>query len=218
MTSDELRVHWACRRGVEPEALAAALVAEVWGVGPGELALVRCGGVPWVRIGRGGVGAGGAGAAPDAEGRWAAVSLSSSHGLGVGACLGPGAPETATVGVDAEERAPFLASGACAEDFAEVVLAPAELRWFRASARAGAAGSAAPLQLDRLLCTWVRKEAVMKALHTGLDTARGGVAPQEIVVSPPWDEPACLSHPEVRLTDHEAEGSRVLVSTAVRFR
>ncbi|MCK1804005.1 4'-phosphopantetheinyl transferase superfamily protein [Nocardia zapadnayensis] len=145
-----------------------------------------------------------AGAAP------VAVSLSRTAGWVAAACSGPGEP--GSVGIDAEAWAPFRDSGTRAGSFADVVLAAEERIWFRA-----AAGGSEADRLAALLRTWVRKEAVLKALGTGFDTARGGLDPAAIVLGPPWDPPTCTSHPEVELADHLAGGDDpVLVSTAHR--
>lgn len=139
-----------------------------------------------------------------------AVSLSRTAGWVAAACSGPG--ETGSLGIDAEAWAPFRDSGTRSGAFADVVLAADERDWFRA-----AAGATEADRLVALLRTWVRKEAVLKALGTGFDTARGGLTPTAIVLGPPWDPPTCTSHPEVELADHLAGGDDpVLVSTAHR--
>lgn len=226
MTADDVQVYWAWRAGdagggAAGDGLLLALAAEVWAADPALASVMRRKGVPWVRLDGG------------AAERWVPASVSSafvssastSSGREVraAACLGPGAGSADSgpdrpgpaVGIDAEVLEAFLRSGTQPGAFAEVVLASAEREWFRA-----AAGEMPARRLALLLRTWVRKEAVLKLLHTGLNVARGGLAPQEVALSAPWEEPVCLSHPEVRLEDSEVQlplgGGTLLVSAAVR--
>lgn len=137
------------------------------------------------------------------------VSLSRTPGWIAAVCSAPG--ESGAVGIDAEAWVPFRDSGTRASDFAAVVLSAEEREWFRAAASATESD-----RLHWLLRTWVRKEAVLKALGTGFDTARGGLDPAAIVLGPPWEDPRCTSHPQVELADRTAGPSTapVLVSLA----
>lgn len=104
------------------------------------------------------------------------------------------------MGIDIELVRPFLDSGTEPTEFAEVVLAPEELKWFRETM-----GVLKARRLTWLLRTWVRKEAVLKSLHTGFDTGRGGLPPSAVVLNEPWDAPVCLSHPQIMVTDLRAQ-------------
>lgn len=197
---EEDDVEWTIERapdGTDPApALLTALLARVHAVPPDAILIES---TPRGRRAR-------VGSAP------VAVALSRSAGWVAAACTAPG--ESGTVGIDAEAWAPFRDSGTRSGAFADVVLAADERDWFRA-----AAGATEADRLVALLRTWVRKEAVLKALGTGFDTARGGLTPTAIVLGPPWDPPVCTSHPEIALADHLAGGDDpVLVSTAHRAR
>lgn len=174
---------WTYRSGSEMDPLVRGLVAETYGTDPTRVDLPRRRGVPEARV----------------QGRRIEISKSRSQGYVAAACAGPG--ETFSLGIDIEAVGPFLASPTDPSQFAEVTLAPQEMEWFRATADA-----AQEQRLTWLLLTWVRKEAVLKSLHTGFDTSRGGLSPAEVVLNQPWDAPRCLSHPRVSVTDLPTRG------------
>lgn len=123
-------------------------------------------------------------------------SLASSHPWVAAAVLGPG--EDGWVGIDVEDAHALSVAPA---DFMHI-LGPAETPDY---ARLVDTGSGNDLG-DALLRAWVRKEAVMKALHTGLATDAGGLAPEQVECGPPT-QARCTSHPWVELTDlGESEG------------
>lgn len=169
---------WTYRSGSEMDPLVRGLVAKTYGVHPAGVDLPRRTGAPEARI----------------HGRRIEISRSRSAGYVAAACAGPG--ETFSLGIDIETVGPFLASATDPARFAEVVLAPQEMEWFRATA-----GVAEEQLLTWLLLSWVRKEAVMKSLHTGLDTSRGGLPPAAVVLTEPWEDPRCLSHASITVTD-----------------
>ena len=169
---------WTYSSGSDVDSLVTALVAETHGVDPARVELVPRRGAPEVRI----------------DGRRIEVSKSRSQGFVAAACAGPG--EAGALGIDIEAVRPFLESTTDASAFAEVILAPQERRWFRETTDAAEAQ-----RLHWLLRTWVRKEAVLKSLHTGFDISRGGVPPAEVVLNEPWEAPVCLSHALVTVTD-----------------
>ncbi|MCH8569762.1 4'-phosphopantetheinyl transferase superfamily protein [Nesterenkonia sp. AY15] len=171
-------MEWTYRFGSEVDSVVRALVAETYGVEPARVELPRKRGAPEARI----------------EGQRIEVSRSRSQGYVAAACAGPS--EKFSLGIDIEAVRPFLASATEPRRFAEVVLAPEEIRWFLATGRVAEAQ-----RLSWLLRTWVRKEAVLKSLHTGFDTSRGGMPPTAVVLNEPWEAPACLSHALVTLTD-----------------
>lgn len=184
---------WTCRTGTDGPWLVRDLVVESRGVLPDSVEVRHERGVPEARLGSGRI----------------EVSMARSHGY-VAACA---AVDSATgwLGIDIEAVEPFLASGTRASDFARVALGPAELDWFRT-----AAGASEAQRLLWLLRTWVRKEAVLKSLHTGFDTARGGLAPSAVALSPPWEAPVCRSHPELLVADlsSAAHGDAVILAVA----
>lgn len=171
-------MEWTYRRTNDPDSIVSALVAEAYGVDPACVELVQRRGAPEARI----------------EGRRVELSRSRSHGFVAAACAGPG--EQFSLGIDIEVVQPFLDSTTEPSDFAGVILASAELGWLRAMS-----GAARVDRLSWLLRTWVRKEAVLKALHTGFDVSRGGLAPADVVLNEPWEPPICLSHTHVTVTD-----------------
>lgn len=169
---------WAYRRTNDADSIVSALVADAYGVDPARVELVQHRGAPEARI----------------EGRRVELSRSRSHGFVAAACAGP--EEQLSLGIDIEAVQPFLDSTTEPALFAEVILAPQELEWFRATT-----GAAEADRLHQLLRTWVRKEAVLKSLHTGFDVGRGGLAPADVVLNEPWEAPLCLSHTQVTVTD-----------------
>lgn len=171
-------MEWTYSFGSSADSLMSALVAGTHGVDQACVELVRRRGAPEVRIGGGRI----------------EVSRSRSHGFIAAACASPG--EQCSLGIDIEAVGPFLNSATEPTGFAEVVLAPDELVWFHETA-----GLAEDERLQWLLRTWVRKEAVLKSLHTGLDVGRGGLPPAAVVLNAPWDAPVCLSHAQVTVTD-----------------
>ncbi|GAA4285245.1 hypothetical protein GCM10022261_27760 [Brevibacterium daeguense] len=187
------QVLWSCRMGEEAAAVVRDLVVESRRVLPGSVEVLHERGVPEARLG----------------GVRIEVSMARSHGY-VAACAAPDS-SVGWLGIDVEAVEPFLASGTRASDFAGVALGPAELSWFRA-----AAGASETQRLLWLLRTWVRKEAVLKSMHTGLDTARGGLAPSAVALSAPWESAACLSHPDLTVTDlfSDAHGDAVILAAA----
>lgn len=130
-------------------------------------------------------------AAPDAL---LPASLSSSRTRT--ACAWHTGQDSLWVGIDVEDTADFMSADAAPAQFASVILGSSEKAWY--SKLAGATGDE---RLAALLRTWVRKEAVVKALHTGFDVARGGVQPDVVEVSPPWELAACTWNPSVHLVD-----------------
>ncbi|MGJ9372599.1 4'-phosphopantetheinyl transferase family protein [Nesterenkonia sp. CF4.4] len=171
-------MEWTYSRTNDRDSIVRALVADAHRVDPAHVELVQRRGAPEARI----------------DGRRIEVSRSGSHGFVAAACAGPG--ERHSLGIDIEAVRPFLESTTEPSVFAEVILAPQELAWFRATA-----GEAEAERLQWLLRIWVRKEAVLKALHTGFDVGRGGLPPADVVLNAPWEAPLCLSHAQVTVID-----------------
>jgi phosphopantetheinyl transferase (holo-ACP synthase) len=184
---------WSCRTGADGAAVIRDLVVESRRVLPGSVEVRHERGVPEVRLG----------------GSRIEVSMARSPGY-VAACAAVDS-SAGWLGIDVEAVEPFLASGTRASDFAQVALGPAELDWFRS-----AAGASETQRLLWLLRTWVRKEAVLKALHTGFDTARGGLEPHAVALTAPWETPVCHSHPGITVTDliSDAHGDAVVLAAA----
>lgn len=141
------------------------------------------------------------------------ISVSRSHGLGACARLRPPAAGR-RVGVDLECAREFLDSGTDVAAFADLILGDRELIAFERGLGAGRGDRRGALA--DLLRVWVRKEAVLKALGTGLDTARGGVELRSVEVSPPWDAAACLTDERIALADVSAAGLRAVGAGAGR--
>lgn len=188
-------MEWTYSSGGSADSILNTLVSETYGVEPSRVELVRRRGAPEVRI----------------EGSRVEVSRSRSHGFVAAATVSPG--EECFLGIDIEAVGPFLDSQTEASGFADVVLAPEEFVWFHKTA-----GRAAAERLTWLLRTWVRKEAVLKSLHTGFDVGRGGLPPADVVLNAPWDAPLCLSHDRVTLMDlpvHDHAGDHGSVMLAL---
>lgn len=175
-------MEWTYGADRDADSVVRALVAQTYGVDPRRVELPRRGGAPEARI----------------EGQRIELSRSRSKGYLATACAGPG--EESFLGIDIEVVRPFLESPTEPAEFAELVLAPQELKWFRETR-----GAARARRLAWLLRTWVRKEAVLKSLHTGFDTGRGGLPPTAVVLNQPWDAPVCLSHHQITVTDLRAK-------------
>ncbi|MBO0595380.1 4'-phosphopantetheinyl transferase superfamily protein [Nesterenkonia sp. E16_7] len=171
-------MEWTYGADRDADSAVRALVAQTYGVDPLRVELPRRRGAPEARI----------------DGHRVELSRSRSNGYLAAACAGPG--EECSLGIDIEVVRPFLDSVTEPAEFAELVLAPEELKWFRETK-----GAARARRLAWLLRTWVRKEAVLKSLHTGFDTGRGGLPPGAVVLNEPWDAPVCLSHDHITVTD-----------------
>lgn len=183
---------WTYCSGSDGTTIARALVAETYSVESDRVELVRHRGVPEARL----------------DGMRIELSMSRSHGYVAAACVSR--DEEYSIGIDIEAVRPFLDSATKSPGIADVMLAPDELSWFRLTT-----GTAEVQRLYWLLRTWVRKEAVLKSLHTGFDVARGGLPPAGVVLNEPWKEAACVSHPQVAVTDLlTGKSSPVLLAVA----
>ncbi|EXF25623.1 hypothetical protein BG28_12840 [Nesterenkonia sp. AN1] len=189
-------MEWTFGADRDADSVVRALVARTYGVDPLRVELPRRGGVPEARI----------------DGHRVELSRSRSNGYLAAACAGPG--EESSLGIDIELVRPFLESVTEPVEFAEVVLAPEELKWFRETR-----GAARARRLAWLLRAWVRKEAVLKSLHTGFDTGRGGLSPIAVVLNAPWEAPVCLSHDQITVTDlRTLTGNAALTGTEGQVR